>query len=130
MFTVPGHIYLIEWIFYMVFLLCICIFFPEASLFFSLFCLFLCNCYYCYCYYYYYIWAGLKFAGTKDGNVQELLYEYAVYFLNEVVHPAYVIYSINIYWYIDTRTCMQTFPDQACFYYWRKYLSQGIVSIC
>ncbi|KAG8651462.1 hypothetical protein MANES_07G131200v8 [Manihot esculenta] len=27
---------------------------------------------------------GLKFAGTKDGNVQELLYEYAVYFLNEI----------------------------------------------
>ncbi|KAJ9175912.1 hypothetical protein P3X46_014412 [Hevea brasiliensis] len=27
---------------------------------------------------------GLKFAGAKDGNVQELLYEYAVYFLNEI----------------------------------------------
>lgn len=28
--------------------------------------------------------AGLRFAGTRDGNVQELLYKYAVYFLNEV----------------------------------------------
>ncbi|XP_030534487.1 anaphase-promoting complex subunit 1 isoform X4 [Rhodamnia argentea] len=27
---------------------------------------------------------GLKFAGTMDGNAQELLYEYAVYFLNEM----------------------------------------------
>ncbi|XVF84048.1 hypothetical protein PTKIN_Ptkin16aG0543300 [Pterospermum kingtungense] len=27
---------------------------------------------------------GLRFAGTKDANAQELLYEYAVYFLNEV----------------------------------------------
>ncbi|KDP44743.1 hypothetical protein JCGZ_01243 [Jatropha curcas] len=27
---------------------------------------------------------GLRFAGTKDGNVQELLYEYAIYFLNEI----------------------------------------------
>ncbi|KAG6765462.1 hypothetical protein POTOM_029505 [Populus tomentosa] len=29
---------------------------------------------------------GLRFAGTKDGNAQELLYEYAVYFLNEIKH--------------------------------------------
>lgn len=29
-------------------------------------------------------WAGLRFAGTKDGHAQELLYNYAVYFLNEV----------------------------------------------
>lgn len=28
--------------------------------------------------------AGLRFAGTKDGNAQELLYNYALYFLNEV----------------------------------------------
>lgn len=28
--------------------------------------------------------AGLRFAGSKNGDVQELLYEYAVYFLNEV----------------------------------------------
>lgn len=27
---------------------------------------------------------GLKFAGTRDGNAQELLYKYVVYFLNEV----------------------------------------------
>ncbi|WCJ19904.1 Anaphase-promoting complex subunit 1 [Euphorbia peplus] len=27
---------------------------------------------------------GLRFAGTKDGNVQELLYEYALHFLNEI----------------------------------------------
>ncbi|KAK3042882.1 hypothetical protein RJ639_001155 [Escallonia herrerae] len=27
---------------------------------------------------------GLRFAGTKDGNAQELLYSYAVYFLNEI----------------------------------------------
>lgn len=27
---------------------------------------------------------GLRFAGTKDGNAQELLYDYAVYFLNEI----------------------------------------------
>ncbi|CAN1174838.1 Anaphase-promoting complex subunit 1 [Linum perenne] len=27
---------------------------------------------------------GLKFAGTRDGNVQELLYECALYFLNEI----------------------------------------------
>ncbi|KAL0003395.1 hypothetical protein SO802_017176 [Lithocarpus litseifolius] len=27
---------------------------------------------------------GLRFAGTKNGNAQELLYEYAVYFLNEI----------------------------------------------
>ncbi|XP_031264237.1 anaphase-promoting complex subunit 1-like [Pistacia vera] len=27
---------------------------------------------------------GLRFAGTKNANVQELLYEYAVYFLNEI----------------------------------------------
>ncbi|XP_021295540.1 anaphase-promoting complex subunit 1 [Herrania umbratica] len=27
---------------------------------------------------------GLRFAGTKDANAQELLYEYAVYFLNEI----------------------------------------------
>ncbi|KAE8726178.1 hypothetical protein F3Y22_tig00007361pilonHSYRG00009 [Hibiscus syriacus] len=27
---------------------------------------------------------GLRFAGTKDGNAQELLYEYDVYFLNEI----------------------------------------------
>ncbi|XP_050212163.1 anaphase-promoting complex subunit 1 isoform X2 [Mercurialis annua] len=27
---------------------------------------------------------GLRFAGTRDGNVQELLYGYAVYFLNEI----------------------------------------------
>lgn len=30
------------------------------------------------------IMAGLRFAGTKDGNAQELLYKYALYFLNEV----------------------------------------------
>lgn len=30
--------------------------------------------------------AGLRFAGTKDANAQELLYEYAAYFLNEVLH--------------------------------------------
>ncbi|KAG6763784.1 hypothetical protein POTOM_031224 [Populus tomentosa] len=29
---------------------------------------------------------GLRFAGTKDGNAQELLYEYAIYFLNEIKH--------------------------------------------
>lgn len=29
---------------------------------------------------------GLRFAGTKDKNAQELLYEYAMYFLNEVSH--------------------------------------------
>lgn len=28
--------------------------------------------------------AGLRFAGTRDGNAQELLYKYAIYFLNEV----------------------------------------------
>lgn len=28
--------------------------------------------------------AGLRFAGTRDGNAQEFLYKYAVYFLNEV----------------------------------------------
>ncbi|CAK9172113.1 unnamed protein product [Ilex paraguariensis] len=28
--------------------------------------------------------AGLRFAGTKDGNAQELLYKYAAYFLNEI----------------------------------------------
>ncbi|KAK3229282.1 hypothetical protein Dsin_001163 [Dipteronia sinensis] len=27
---------------------------------------------------------GLRFAGTKNANVQELLYEYAIFFLNEV----------------------------------------------
>ncbi|KAF5944722.1 hypothetical protein HYC85_018799 [Camellia sinensis] len=27
---------------------------------------------------------GLRFAGTKDGNAHELLYKYAVYFLNEI----------------------------------------------
>ncbi|KAL1559265.1 anaphase-promoting complex subunit 1-like [Salvia divinorum] len=27
---------------------------------------------------------GLRFAGTRDGNAQELLYKYAVYFLNEI----------------------------------------------
>ncbi|XP_048325794.2 anaphase-promoting complex subunit 1 isoform X1 [Ziziphus jujuba] len=27
---------------------------------------------------------GLRFAGTKDGNAQELLYNYALYFLNEI----------------------------------------------
>ncbi|CAK9173534.1 unnamed protein product [Ilex paraguariensis] len=27
---------------------------------------------------------GLRFAGTKDGNAQELLYKYAAYFLNEI----------------------------------------------
>ncbi|KAM6598818.1 anaphase-promoting complex subunit 1 [Cannabis sativa] len=27
---------------------------------------------------------GLRFAGTKDGNAQELLYNYAIYFLNEI----------------------------------------------
>ncbi|XP_073016150.1 anaphase-promoting complex subunit 1 isoform X1 [Primulina eburnea] len=27
---------------------------------------------------------GLKFAGTRDGNAQELLYKYVVYFLNEI----------------------------------------------
>lgn len=31
-----------------------------------------------------FIIAGLRFAGTKDGNAQELLYNYALYFLNEV----------------------------------------------
>ncbi|XWS56745.1 hypothetical protein CRYUN_Cryun09bG0111900 [Craigia yunnanensis] len=31
---------------------------------------------------------GLRFAGTKDANAQELLYEYAVYFLNEI-KPVY-----------------------------------------
>lgn len=31
-----------------------------------------------------YVLAGLRFAGTRDGNAQELLYKYAVYFLNEV----------------------------------------------
>lgn len=29
---------------------------------------------------------GLKYAGTKNGDAQELLYDYAVYFLNEVCH--------------------------------------------
>ncbi|KAL6581232.1 hypothetical protein OROMI_007155 [Orobanche minor] len=29
---------------------------------------------------------GLRFAGTRDGNSQELLYKYAVYFLNEIKH--------------------------------------------
>lgn len=27
---------------------------------------------------------GLRFAGTRDGNAQELLYKYALYFLNEI----------------------------------------------
>ncbi|KAG8390120.1 hypothetical protein BUALT_Bualt01G0050500 [Buddleja alternifolia] len=27
---------------------------------------------------------GLRFAGTRDGNAQELLYKYAIYFLNEI----------------------------------------------
>lgn len=27
---------------------------------------------------------GLRFAGTKNGDAQEILYNYAVYFLNEV----------------------------------------------
>ncbi|KAJ3688112.1 hypothetical protein LUZ61_017276 [Rhynchospora tenuis] len=29
---------------------------------------------------------GLKYAGTKNGDVQELLYNYAIYFLNEMKH--------------------------------------------
>jgi len=28
--------------------------------------------------------SGLVFAGTRNGNAQELLYEFAMYFLNEV----------------------------------------------
>ena len=30
------------------------------------------------------MFVGLRFAGTRDGRSQELLYDYAVYFLNEV----------------------------------------------
>lgn len=34
--------------------------------------------------YYFSKLVGLRFAGTRDGNAQDLLYKYAVYFLNEV----------------------------------------------
>ncbi|CDP13998.1 unnamed protein product [Coffea canephora] len=30
------------------------------------------------------MFVGLRFAGTRDGRSQELLYDYAVYFLNEI----------------------------------------------
>lgn len=42
--------------------------------------------------------AGLRFAGTRDGNVQELLYKYAVYFLNEVRLEGYYCMCI-LYWF-------------------------------
>ncbi|KAG5528369.1 hypothetical protein RHGRI_029142 [Rhododendron griersonianum] len=32
---------------------------------------------------------GLRFAGTKNGDAQELLYDYAIYFLNEVQPPQF-----------------------------------------
>ncbi|KAG5528374.1 hypothetical protein RHGRI_029146 [Rhododendron griersonianum] len=33
--------------------------------------------------------SGLRFAGTKNGDAQELLYDYAIYFLNEVQPPQF-----------------------------------------
>lgn len=32
------------------------------------------------------MFAGLKFAGSRNGDAQELLYGYAIYVLNEVRH--------------------------------------------
>ncbi|KAI8534760.1 hypothetical protein RHMOL_Rhmol10G0121700 [Rhododendron molle] len=38
----------------------------------------------------------LRFAGTKNGDAQELLYEYAIYFLNEVQPPQFAAEVLKI----------------------------------
>uniref|UniRef100_A0A2N9GLI6 Uncharacterized protein n=1 Tax=Fagus sylvatica TaxID=28930 RepID=A0A2N9GLI6_FAGSY len=54
---------------------------------------------------------GLRFAGTKNGNAQELLYEYAVYFLNEI-KPV-------------SATSGKTFPKGLS-----HYIDRGTLEIC
>ncbi|GMI87289.1 pollen calcium-binding protein 1, EMBRYO DEFECTIVE 2771, anaphase promoting complex 1 [Hibiscus trionum] len=54
---------------------------------------------------------GLRFAGTKDGNAQELLYEYAVCFLNEIK--------------LVSTTNRNTFPKGLS-----QYVDRGTLEIC
>ncbi|XP_022745935.1 anaphase-promoting complex subunit 1-like isoform X2 [Durio zibethinus] len=54
---------------------------------------------------------GLRFAGTKDASAQELLYEYAVYFLNEI-KPV-------------STTSWNTFPKGLS-----QYVDRGTLEIC
>ncbi|PPD81551.1 hypothetical protein GOBAR_DD21537 [Gossypium barbadense] len=54
---------------------------------------------------------GLRFAGTKDANAQELLYEYAAYFLNEI-KPV-------------STTNRSTFPKGLS-----QYVDRGTLEIC
>lgn len=72
--------------------------------------------------------AGLRFAGTKNANVQELLYDYAVYFLNEVIQFDHALYKFTAYLVVKTYTLISA--DQACLHYKWKCLSKGIVSLC
>ncbi|KAI8540113.1 hypothetical protein RHMOL_Rhmol09G0236700 [Rhododendron molle] len=39
---------------------------------------------------------GLRFAGTKNGDAQELLYDYAIYFLNEVQPPQFAAQVVSL----------------------------------
>ncbi|GLT54489.1 hypothetical protein SLA2020_276820 [Shorea laevis] len=54
---------------------------------------------------------GLRFAGTKNGDAQELLYEYAIYFLNEI-KPV-------------STTSGNTFPKGLS-----QYIDRGTLEIC
>lgn len=53
---------------------------------------------------------GLRYAGSRDGNLQELLYKYALYFLNEVCSSPccadYVYNAVTIYFYPADKTCI------------------------
>lgn len=68
---------------------------------------------------------GLRFAGTKNGDAQELLYNYAVYFLNEVRHRTSCCTSkhLIVLWHFSW--CL----DQACIHRKGKSLPKGIVSL-
>nr|GMD02091.1 anaphase-promoting complex subunit 1 [Ipomoea batatas] len=54
---------------------------------------------------------GLRFAGTRDGNCQELLYKYAVYFINEIKPVSF--------------TSAHTLPKGLC-----KYVDRGTLETC
>ncbi|KAF6170410.1 hypothetical protein GIB67_014340 [Kingdonia uniflora] len=54
---------------------------------------------------------GLRYAGTRNGDAQELLYNYAIYFLNEI-KPVSV-------------TCANNFPKKLS-----KYVDRGTLEIC
>lgn len=70
--------------------------------------------------------AGLRFAGTRDGNAQELLYKYAVYFLNEVCLEMTWLHFI----WINCKKFTTVPADKACLCFQRKWFAQRTIHLC